>query len=635
MLPAASGIVAPRATYGGRTKAKITKAKSALELFRDSFFDELRLGGETINPCKTYTWQRVRTAWEQLDAERRSIFEQRAEAAKSIADKARKNHRSPQQQQPQRQIQQPLQQQSELTDGAGGEDGRTSPSVHVAIGQVDLPARPEQALSQGYVSPAVTPTTPQEYPLSAERLEKGLEGGVTKCANLFKDAAARIIVAAPGGFGKVKYPTQCQGLCANSTEGYVLDMQTWIVESLLAACKKTDKTEVVLGRLFVLEVDESAGDDLFEEEGDEVGGQHRLYIMLIDMLGKHGRHRASQRFAYYAPTGLGVMVGPDYIGVKLEVVREGRVAGHQELPSVFELCREGGQGRVREGSGHDVAKHALLMCGQRWPSKVTIKRMDHVPRLNEDRPDIFDIESIGVQDGFEAIEICARGPRPPILLAIADGPAPGPGPEGEQPEVPEQPADEHGVAAVDEMFGLDQDVPVSGVPDLRADLQGMFPERPAAACDEFLDLWSLLDDDGGGAGDPVVGHPPGDLAGGQPPGPDPEDGDVQIDEPPTPPEQLLHTLGLQVHPPAGLPSDVLVVASGAKIGRMHSMWGTTFKCVCRKHLACSLMMLRRWQGDERTLCTMYKWLSKSAVMSEQEHWSATQAIIRDARDSMA
>jgi hypothetical protein len=84
---------------------------------------------------------------------------------------------------------------------------------------------------------------------------------------------------------------------------------------------------------------------------------------------------------------------------------------------------------------------------------------------------------------------------------------------------------------------------------------------------------------------------------------------------------------------ATLPFNIFSVRSNLQVARVHYMWGTTIKTVCKnkKHSECSLMLLERWYGHDETMRHVLAWSASAELVSEDDHWQTAQAIIRRGR----
>jgi len=72
-------------------------------------------------------------------------------------------------------------------------------------------------------------------------------------------------------------------------------------------------------------------------------------------------------------------------------------------------------------------------------------------------------------------------------------------------------------------------------------------------------------------------------------------------------------------------------AEDCPVARVHSMWQTTLKCVCRKHKTCNLMLLVSWYGEQDSLLHIVNWAALASTTSENEHWALAQKITRDGK----
>ena len=114
--------------------------------------------------------------------------------------------------------------------------------------------------------------------------------------------------------------------------------------------------------------------------------------------------------------------------------------------------------------------------------------------------------------------------------------------------------------------------------------------------------------------------------------------DEQAQDVPSPPEvprsiaQIASDLGICLSPVA-VPANVS--KQGRDLGRIHSMWGTTTKCVCRIHPSCNIMLLNSWFAGGYLAATSeaLQWLASAGDQSEDGHWQQSRDIIRKARSS--
>ena len=189
------------------------------------------------------------------------------------------------------------------------------------------------------------------------------------------------------------------------------------------------------------------------------------------------------------------------------------------------------------------------------------------------------------------------------------------------------------------MFGLD-----GVLPTIKDDLAGLFPNLPPDQLDMLVTIWDKDDevddeDDPDRFGSVLSHNNDGDAEIGL------EESDIEVMTRVAEPDgheavlaltlsEKLGQLGMRMDP-EGMPCNSFLVGTGGRPDERiwaHELHvGTTYKCTCRRHTACSIMMLRCWLGDGAMFCKMYEWLSTAASMGETGHWRAGQGVVLAAR----
>jgi hypothetical protein len=95
------------------------------------------------------------------------------------------------------------------------------------------------------------------------------------------------------------------------------------------------------------------------------------------------------------------------------------------------------------------------------------------------------------------------------------------------------------------------------------------------------------------------------------------------------PEDLSMFMGrMQMGHSSGLsfPRDVFCTATNVFLGRIHTMWGRTYKATCKRHSNCSLMLETKWfagSGDRALHLVLYRWLCLGKYATAAEHNKAS------------
>ena len=299
----------PQYRPGGRCAQKRGKAKSALEVFRADFLDELRSKSEQVNPCSKETWERVRSAWASCPEDVRKLCHERAAATKGVSHQRRC-----------------------ASNQALEAEPRQDPAALALVPRRE--GEPEHALefhdvligadcnSIGGVSSTLMSKVASDGldmpPLSAAVLDEVL--AAEGCANLaqkFKQKSTQIAMVGESG-GVPIYPKQCRGLCETGTPSEILRMQRDLLKAFETSCGPPRVGDDVL---IVCEVKDEAGIV-----------RKRAFFLLAESCGRHGRHAAVQTFLVMSPASLHDALAVSYDGVSLVASR---------LPQVTPVQRDG------------------------------------------------------------------------------------------------------------------------------------------------------------------------------------------------------------------------------------------------------------------------------------------------------
>jgi hypothetical protein len=89
---------------------------------------------------------------------------------------------------------------------------------------------------------------------------------------------------------------------------------------------------------------------------------------------------------------------------------------------------------------------------------------------------------------------------------------------------------------------------------------------------------------------------------------------------------------LRHSPSLGFPRDVFCSATHVILGRVHVMWGRTYKVTCKRHANCFAMLEERWIPDQDSLQrAIYHWLCLGKYVSAVEHEGAARRLAADAQ----
>ena len=271
----------PQYRPGGRCAQKRGKAKSALEVFRTDFLDELRSKSELVNPCSKETLEQVRSAWASCPEDVRKLCHERAAATKGVSHQRRC-----------------------ASNQALEAEPRQDPAALALVPRRE--GEPEHALefhdvligadcnSIGCVSSTLMSKVASDGldtpPLSAAVLDEVL--AAEGCANLaqkFKQKSTQIAIVSESG-GVPIYPKQCRGLCETGTPSEILRVQRDLLKAFETSCGPPRVGDDVL---IVCEVKDEAGIV-----------RKRAFFFLAESCGRHGRHAAVQTFLVMSPASL-------------------------------------------------------------------------------------------------------------------------------------------------------------------------------------------------------------------------------------------------------------------------------------------------------------------------------------------
>jgi hypothetical protein len=287
---------------------KTPKAMSAMELFRKDLFWELRAADAIINPCSTATWNLVRREWADLDQQKRTSFEDLAEASRDHcktlrALRAARAHAQAQ-----------VEDEIAIEDGDAngkpehlGQDqealvavSATQPacfSSSVVLVGVDNGASDPSALANMHdMHSAVVKEAEQRgedviFPISPSKLRSVIEESPGCISSSVRKLTAQFCCVQPhhGSFN-ADYAARCECFCKRSTPSEVQDM----CSELLALWARwfPNKADIVRADpLVVIEV--------YDNEGRAL--RRRRFAMLCGCSSQSGRNRPLQQFAMLSP----------------------------------------------------------------------------------------------------------------------------------------------------------------------------------------------------------------------------------------------------------------------------------------------------------------------------------------------
>ena len=94
-------------------------------------------------------------------------------------------------------------------------------------------------------------------------------------------------------------------------------------------------------------------------------------------------------------------------------------------------------------------------------------------------------------------------------------------------------------------------------------------------------------------------------------------------------QSFMARVQLKHFPAVAFPRSISCSSSGAPLGRVHVMWGKTFKATCKMHAKCSLMLEKHWFPDPELV--VYRWFAMGKFATAAEHAQEGAKIVRAQR----
>ena len=469
---------------------------------------------------------------------------------------------------------------------------------------------------------------PDPVPLIPDALEQHIAKGLGNIKEAFTARSNKVVPA--GAFkvpDKVDYGTQCRGLCIKTLTSTSMRLQRKLLDIWELNFKPDAiKDDVV----FVYEI-------YNKQRVSEIG-----FYALCSASCRYGRHPAHQQFlrlnAQKVPGG----PIPNYSGLVLQPDRKPFVEPQISLHhSSFNRFLAGAEGELNI-VGEDVLSAKIVKGFPPKDGRVIIRILDHVFNSKDDGMVIQewlirDVKGLPLCEfsGDNLEEDSAE------VLAVEPGPEPITDFAAEMLELADVPAD----VRADFLWFLNDEIadndsgPEQAAVDqpVQEDLdQGVEGEGEDIDAADMVLYEDLL----GPGGEFDMEEPPeptsSSSGNAEPPmGSADPPGDLQE----APLQEALLEWRLKIEDEERWPNEVLDMDSdsGKKvIGRLHKVWGRTFKAVCRKHSQCSLIVNIAWFSCEpaaKYVCL--QWLSLAKSTSENQHWSQAQLLRDQAKASKA
>ena len=377
--------------------------RSPFQLYRTEFNDDKKRQhaalGQKYNPVSRAAHDAVRTGWAALPDNEKQQWVRRSEIHNLRIDHERGVAKAAKRQR---------------IAAAPADALAAGPAASVAASS-SLATRSVDRMSA--VGEAVDP----DFPMTTEVLTQFLDASSVKgaCAS-FADTVSRIEPPRGGECPRpAPYPKQCRGLCMACRTPGLLNLQRGLFKFLGATCKPREVPNDLLFQFSVY-----AGPVLLSVH----------YGLFCEGMGQYHRYKASSSFLMMRPDteilldGMAAPTAAEVIGMELRPRRLGAVAMDPSMPRLFhpymgdDFCGE--LDILREAA---LSRRLLAFSGHRFPSRLEVQQLSHVPALVNARSEGLDIADLEVTGTIGDI-LTIDGPDPmlPALMGPAGDPPPAP-----------------------------------------------------------------------------------------------------------------------------------------------------------------------------------------------------------------